>query len=170
MNAALWISILVILPPLAYSLQFTEATRLFGRALSDSDSATGFQAAISPPWETAVGLPIYGLTLTVIGASWYEFGFGRAMLTMITLFVGLSIGRRLLPKPESLHFKVLIIQSMANRYANYVRKGDLIRGNAMKMLLQRAGVDPALLAGQATDHESSSASRQTSDQADSRRL
>jgi hypothetical protein len=75
----------------------------------------------------------------------------------MTLFVGLSIGRRLLPKPDSVHFKALIIRSMANQYANFVRYGDHIRGDLMKMLLQKAGVDSDLLAGRATISEMSPA-------------
>jgi len=162
MNVALWISTIVLLPPLAYSLRFTEATLSFGRSLSESNSGTGFQAAISPPWETYFGLLIYGLTLAVVGASWYEFGIGRAILCVITLFVGLSIGRRLLPKPDGLHFKSLIIQSMANRYANFVRDGDHVRGDSMKMLLQKAGVDADLLAARPAGSVVS-ATTQTSD-------
>jgi hypothetical protein len=151
MNLALWAGTIALLPLLAYSLQFTAATLLLGRSLSESNSGTGFQAAISPPWETYFGLIIYGLTLALVGASWYEFGIGRALLCVITLLVGLSVSRRLLPKPDSLHFKALIIQSMANRYANFVRDGDHVRGDLMKMLLHKAGVDSDLLAGRATD-------------------
>jgi hypothetical protein len=162
MNASLWAGTIALLPLLAYSLQFTAATLLLGRTLSETNSGTGFQAAISPPWETYFGLLIYGLTLAVVGASWYEFGIGRAILCVLTLFIGLSIGRRLLPKPDSLHFKALIIQSMANRYANFVRGGDHVRGDAMKMLLQKAGVDPDLLAGR-TPGSVMSATMQTAD-------
>lgn len=150
MNVALWAGTIALLPFLAYSLQFTAATLLLGRSLSETNSGTGFQAAISPPWETNFGLLIYGLTVAVVGASWYEFGIGRAILCVITLIVGLSIGCRLLPTPDSMHFKALIIQSMANRYANFLRDDDQVRGNAMKMLLQKAGVDADLLAGRAT--------------------
>jgi hypothetical protein len=162
MNAALWAGTIVLLPFLGYSLQFTAATLLLGQALSESHSDTGFQAAISPPWETYFGLSIYGLTLAVVGASWYEFGIGRAILCVITLFVGLSICRRLLPKPDTLHFKTPIIRSMANRYANFVRDGDQVRGDLMKMLLYRAGVDSDLLARRTTD-SAMSATSQTSD-------
>lgn len=162
MNIALWAGTIALLPLLAYSLQFTAATLLLGRALSESNSGTGFQAAISPPWETCFGLLMYGLTLLLVGAWWYEFGVGRAILCVITLFAGLSIGGRLLPKPDSLHFKALIIQSMANRYANFVRDGDHVRGDAMKMLLLKAGVDSDLLAGRATD-SAVSATTQSSD-------
>jgi hypothetical protein len=74
MNVLLWISILAVLLPLAYSLRFTEATLLFGRALSETNSGTGFQAAISPPWETYFGLLIYGITLAVVGSRGTNLG------------------------------------------------------------------------------------------------
>jgi hypothetical protein len=147
-SIGLWIGTLALIPLLAYSLQFTEATLLVGRSLSDSDSKTGFQDAITPPWEAKLSLVIYGLTAADFAASWYEFGFGRAALCVIALFVGLLIARRILPKPDSPHFKVVIIRSMSNRYADYVRDGDQVRGNMMKMLLQRAGVDAASLSGE----------------------
>ncbi len=72
MNVALWISAIVLAMALAYSLRFTAATLSLGRALSETTSGTGYQAAISPPWETAFGLVIYGLTLTMIAFSWSE--------------------------------------------------------------------------------------------------
>jgi hypothetical protein len=144
-SIGLWIGTLVLIPFLAYSLQFTEATLLLGRSLSDSGSKTGFQDAITPPWESKLSLVTYGLTLALIAASWIQFGFGRATLCVIALFVGLLIARRILPKPDSLHFKVVIIRSMSNRFADYMRDGDQVRGDMMKMLLQRAGVDAASL-------------------------
>jgi hypothetical protein len=139
-SVALWIGTLALIPILGYSLQFTEATLLLGRSLSDSGSRTGFQNAITPPWEAKLSLVIYGLGLILVGLSWYEFGIGRAFLCVIALFVGLLIGRQLLPKPDSPHFKTIIVRSMSNRYADYVRAGDRIRGDLMKMLLQKAGV------------------------------
>jgi hypothetical protein len=147
MNAALWIATLVLVPVLGYELQFSAATLAFGRWLSDSNTATGFQAAVTPPWEAKVGLIIYGLTVTLIGFSGYEFGIVRAIFTVIILFFGLLLVRRLFPSPESPHFRALMIRSMANRYADFVRDGDQVRGDLMKMLLQKAGVDADLLAG-----------------------
>src|SRR5882724_437876 len=109
MNVALWIGTFVMVPLLGYELQFTAATLSFGRSLSDSNTGTGFQAAITPPWEAKVGLVIYGLTLALVGISWYEFGIVRALLSVAILFVGLLFVRWLLPSPESAHFKALII-------------------------------------------------------------
>jgi hypothetical protein len=139
-SLALWIAQFALIPILGYLLRFTEATLLLGRSLSESGSHTGLQGVVTPPWEARLSLVIYGLALTVIGLSWYEFGIGRAFVCTIALFVGSLIGRQLQPKPDSLHFKTIIIRSMSNRYADYVRVGDRVHGDLMKMLLQRAGI------------------------------
>lgn len=147
MNVALWISALVLALAVAYSLRFTEATLSLGRALSETNSGTGYQGAISPPWETAFGLIAYTLTLGMIAFSWYEFGIGRAILSLATFLLALLIFRRLLPGEDSPHFKHLIIRSMANRYANFVRDGDKVRAAAMRGLLEKAGVPPEVMSG-----------------------
>jgi hypothetical protein len=147
MNIALWISAVVLALAVAYSLRFTGATLSLGRALSETTSGTGYQAAISPPWEVAFGLVVYGLTLAMLAFSWYEFGIGRATLILVTMMIAAMVFRRLLPREASLHYKQLIIQSMARRYANFVRDGDAVRAAAMKGLLEKAGVPPEVLSG-----------------------
>jgi hypothetical protein len=147
MNIALWISVVVLALAVAYSLRFTAATLALGRALSETASGTGYQAAISPPWEVAFGLVVYGLTLAVLAFSWYAFGIGRALLSLATVIFATMLFRRFLPSEDSLHFKNLIIQSMSRRYANFVRDGDPVRAAAMKELLEKAGVPQEVLSG-----------------------
>lgn len=160
MNIAWWISTIILVPLLAYELQFTAATLAFGRLLSDDSHGTGFQSAITPPREANVALIIYGLTLTLVGFSWYEFGIGRAVLSVAVIFVGVLVASRMLPSPESPHFRALIIGSMASRYANFVRDGDPIRADAMKMLLQKAGAYPEPLAAASASSGPSAAADQ----------
>ena len=147
MYVVLWVSAIVLALPLAYSLRFTSATLAFGRALSATTSNTGYQAAISPPWEVAFGLVVYSLTTVMLGVSWYAFGLGRGALSLISLLLATMLFRRLLPAETSSHYKKLIIQSMASRYANFVRDGDTVRATAMKELLEKAGVPPEVLVG-----------------------
>jgi hypothetical protein len=147
MSIALWISAFVLALPVAYSLRFTEATLSFGRALGETTTGTGYQSAISPPWEVTFGLVMYSLTLGMLAFSWYAFGFGRAVLSLVTVFLALMLFRRFLPGKDSPHYRQLIMQSMARRYANFVRDGDSIRAAAMKTLLEKAGVPPELLSG-----------------------
>jgi hypothetical protein len=145
MSLTLWIGVILLAPAAAYSLRFTGATLALGRALSDTTSGTGYQASISPPWETAFGLVVYGLTLGVVAFSWYAFGIGRAVESLVTVFVATMVLRRFMPAEDSPHFKKLIIQSMANRYANFVRDGDTVRAAAMRGLLEKAGIPPEAL-------------------------
>lgn len=79
----------------------------------------------------------------------------NAIFKSLREHLGLLICRQVLPKPDGLHFKELIIRSMSNRYANYVRDRDQIRGDLMKMLLQRAGVDVARLSGEVAGNTTS---------------
>ena len=83
MNVALWISTIALALPVAYSLRFTGATLSLGKALGETTSGTGYQAAISPPWEVAFGLVVYGLTLAMLAFSWYAFGVGRAIVSLV---------------------------------------------------------------------------------------
>jgi hypothetical protein len=76
-------------PKVAGSNPAPATTKSFGRALSESTSGTGYQAAISPPWEVAFGLAVYGFTLCLLAASWYAFGIGRAALTLVIVFLAI---------------------------------------------------------------------------------
>jgi hypothetical protein len=147
MNVALWISVLVLALAIAYTSHFSGATLAFGRALSDTSSGTGYQDAVTPPWSANYGFVVYGLTLAMLALSWCEFGFGRAVLSLIAVFMAALLFRRILPGENSQHFKTLIIQSMSRRYADYVRDGDPVRAAAMKELLLKAGVPPEVLSG-----------------------
>jgi hypothetical protein len=147
MNVFLWVSIVVLALAVAYTTLLSVATLSLGRALSDTESRTGYQDAVTPPWSANFGVAVYGITLAVLGLSWYEFGIGRATLALIAFVVSILLSRRVLPREDSLHFKTLIIQSMSRRYANFVRDGDPIRATAMKALLEKAGVPPEVLSG-----------------------
>lgn len=147
MSFIVWLGTIVLALPLAYSFRFTGATLSLGRALSETTSGTGYQEAISPPWEVVFGLIVYSLTLAMLALSWFAFGVGRALLSFVTIFVATLIFRRLVPREDSPHYKRLIIQSMARRYANFVRDGDTVRAAAMKELLEKAGVPPDVLSG-----------------------
>jgi hypothetical protein len=147
MNVFLWISVIILAPAVAYTTQLSSATLSFGRALSETGSGTGYQDAITPPWSANFGIVVYGLALAMLALSWYEFGIGRAVLSLVAVFLLTLLSRRFLPREDSLHFKKLIVQSMSRRYANFVRDGDRIRAAAMKELLEKAGVPSEVLSG-----------------------
>jgi hypothetical protein len=141
LSAALWVSVLVLSLGLAYAIVFSEVTLALGRTLSDNGAGRGYQDAVTPPWQARLGSLIYVLTLIVIAFSWYEFGIGRAIGTVVVLFVGSMLWRRVLPQGHSTHYLKLIVTSMARRYADWVRSGDAVRAAAMAELLAKMGLD-----------------------------
>ena len=56
MEDLLWGAVLISTIALAYSLQFTRATLAVGLELSSTKTDTGFQNAVTPPWEVAFSL------------------------------------------------------------------------------------------------------------------
>jgi hypothetical protein len=140
LNLVLWIAIIGCGAAFAYSVTFSGATLAFGRALSSTNSPTGYQDAITPPWTAQFGFLVYGATLAVIALSWWTFGTLRGCSAIFVLFASALVFRRVFPGEGSLHFKGLIIKSMARRYADYVRNNDKVRAAAMKDLLDKAGV------------------------------
>ena len=94
MNTALWIAVLVVGFGLAYTITFTAATLSFGRELSTTDSPRGYQVAVTPPWQTNLGIFTYSAFVLVIATSWYAFGAARGGLTFLATVLVLLIARR----------------------------------------------------------------------------
>jgi len=126
---------------LRYDLNLTETTRLLGSSITDTDSKTGLQDAITPPWSTWVGITIYILSIVVNVLGFYLFGWKWGIGLTFLFLIFLTIAKFIVPKSESDHFYNMIFKSMINRYANYVKDNDLIRANAMKELLERMGLE-----------------------------
>jgi len=139
--ALLWVAVVILAFAFAYSLQFTAATLMMGRALSDSESGTGFQDAITPPWKTRIDLGIYAAILGAIGLGGWWKGPWDAVLILLSILIGAMVVRRLFPAPDSAHYRTLVIRSMSWRYANFVKHGDTVRAGVMGMLLRKAGAD-----------------------------
>jgi len=121
---------------------FSEATLLIGKSISDTDSKRGFQNAITPPWDTNLGLFTY---LIVVPASviygFIKYGWLAGIGAMAGLFFLMSFNKVvLLPKKDSEHFRALIIQSMIGRYADYTRDHNEFRASAMKELLEQLDI------------------------------
>lgn len=123
-----------------YVHALNSATLTLGRSISDTDTGTGFQDAITPPWSNNLAFFSYAVFVGVVGYGWYEFGwlFGIAITVGFFLIAGVNL--LLLPKSDSAHFRRLIVHSMMNRYANFVKSGDEIRASAMGTLLEKMGV------------------------------
>jgi hypothetical protein len=61
-------------------------------------------------------------------------------LTVAFVFVVALNKVIILPKTESEHFRRIIIQSMINRHANYVKDSDTHRASAMSMFMEKLGM------------------------------
>jgi hypothetical protein len=126
---------------LAYELRLTEATLHIGRALSRINSGRGLQDAITPPASAYVAFGVYGLVVLVIAFAFFQYGFPMGLAALLGLCVLVGVTRvLLLPKPDSAHFRGIVIRSMIRRHADYVRDGDELRAAAMADLLERAGI------------------------------
>ncbi len=142
MEIILWIFSVIFSFGFAYTMQFSMATLSLGRELSDFDSGTGFQNAITPPWQTNLAILVYVGCLAEVVAMWWVAGWFSAIGSILVIVIGSLFCKIILPKTTGDHYKNLIFQSMLSRYANYVRDGDHMRAQAMKNLLERAGLSP----------------------------
>jgi hypothetical protein len=141
LSTALWVSVFVLSFGLAYAIIFSEVTLALGRTLSGHGGGRGYQDALTPPWQARLSLLIYVLTLVAIALSWYEFGIGRGIATVVLLFAGSMLWRRVLPQGHSGHYLKLIVTSMVQRYADWVRRGDHVRAGVMAQLLGKMGLE-----------------------------
>jgi hypothetical protein len=131
----------VISLALAYVLTFTKATLAMGRSLSDAGTATGFQDAITPPRFTTATLFVYAACLCGVIYGIWAFGWLVGMGAGIGLFIAAGVNTALvLPKSNSEHFRKIILHSMINRHADYVKSGDALRASVMAELLAKAGI------------------------------
>jgi hypothetical protein len=138
----LWMLVAALTIAFAYTMQFSAATLSMGKALSGSGSKTGFQDAITPRWQTNFALTVYVGIAVSGGVMWWWLGWVSALAALAIIFVGSLLVKLVLPKPSGGHYQRLILQSMAARYAKYVRDGDVLRTDAMKQMLVKAGIDP----------------------------
>jgi len=141
MAMALWLFAGLIAVFFAYNMHFTQATLSFGRELAETSSGTGFQDAITPPWQTNFAMFSYFGIVAAIGTIWWQLGWLSGLGAIALILIGGGIVGALLPNKDSQHFRELIIGSMISRYADYARDGDQIRAEAMKDLLVKAGID-----------------------------
>ena len=124
-----------------YVLAFTGATLAIGRSLNNDETPTGYQDAITPPRFTSFALLVYSLSLGSIIFGFYVFGWIIALTAVVGLFVGAAANQALiLPKSDNQHFRNLIIHSMMNRHADYLKSGDTIRALAMAKLIEKLGI------------------------------
>jgi len=134
-----------------YDLAFTQTTLAIGKSLSDTGTGTGYQDAITPPPFSTFGILVYVVALAGVIYGFWAFGW----LTGLAVAIGLVVAARLnmvliLPKINDEHFRRLIIHSMINRHADYLKAGDTLRASVMAELLAKLGVPVAEFVAQMT--------------------
>lgn len=134
MTILLWLFVVFSILGFAWQVAFTQTTLALGRELSDTNSKTGFQNAVTPPWSTLIGIVIYAIGFATIAAIWWYEGWLYGVGTLVFIFI-LSMALSTQLAKYSTYFRLLIIRSMSNRYADFVRDGDHTRAQAMQHLL-----------------------------------
>jgi len=121
-----------------YQLGLVHACKIIGVKISDGTTDTGYQDAITPPSSTNFTLLIWALIsglmlFTLFGFGWSEFGIVVIILLGVTILAGVSI----IPNPDSTHYVRRIYHSMANRMADYQKQNDIVRADALNMLIEK---------------------------------
>jgi type IV secretory pathway VirB2 component (pilin) len=116
---------------LAFDLALTRTTLSMARSIAAESTARGIQNAITPPASTTLGLTVYGLVLAGIGYGWYRYGWRLELLAVPGFLLATSMNLLLIPKPGSAFFRGIVLRSLSNRFANYVKTGDDVRGAAV---------------------------------------
>ena len=126
---------------LGYVLAFTGATLSIGRSLSDAGTPTGYQDAITPPRFSTFAIVVYIICAGGLIYGFWRFGWLAGIGTIIAFVFVVALNKViLLPKSESEHFRKIVIHSMINRHANYLKAGDTLLASTMGMLLEKLGM------------------------------
>jgi hypothetical protein len=126
---------------LGYVLAFNSATLSIGRSLGDAATPTGYQDAITPPRFSTFAIAVYIICAGGLIYGFWRFGWLAGIGTVVAFVFVVTFNKVIiLPKTESEHFRKIIIHSMINRHANYLKAGDTLRASAMGMLLEKLGM------------------------------
>ncbi len=126
---------------LGYVLAFTGATLIIGRSLSGAGTPTGYQDAITPPRFSTFAIVVYIICAGGLIYSLWIFGWLVGTGIIVGFFLVVVLNKLIiLPKSDSEHFRKIIIHSMINRHANFLKAGDTLRASAIGMLLEKLGM------------------------------
>jgi hypothetical protein len=126
----------------AYSGNILSTTLWAGRAIAPPDTEalmpTGLQDAITPPWQTRLTLVwIIGYAALLIVGS-LQFWYFGVLAVGLALFVS-AVARALLPRRVDWYLR-LLMNSLANREANYQKQGDALRAEAARAMFTRVAL------------------------------
>ena len=151
MEPMIWALIALLSVLLAFTLAFSSATLLAGKALvlpSDLEAEesaegvnqlmhTGFQDAVTPPWSTILALMVYISIIASESIAWWVLGWRMGLLSIGVLIVSSVILKRLFNKFAQGFFIASIFKSMVRRSERWTLAGHQARADAMNNLLDR---------------------------------
>lgn len=138
-----WYLILIYLLSLVlgYVLAFTQTTLEIGKSLSDAGSPRGYQDAVTPPQFSGFAILTYVLSLGGVIYGFWEYGWVVGIGVFFGLFFTTAVNIALiLPKINGPHFRNIVVHSMINRHADYLKSNDTLRASIMAELLTKLGI------------------------------
>lgn len=126
---------------LGYVLAFTQTTLAIGKSLSDAGTPRGYQDTVTPPQFGRLAILIYALSLGGVIYGFWEYGWLVGLGFFVALFFATAVNIALiLPKINGTHFRNIVVHSMINRYADYLKSNDTLRTSIMAELLTKLGI------------------------------
>tara|TARA_X000001036_G_C20260298_1_gene635909 strand:- start:177 stop:626 length:450 start_codon:yes stop_codon:yes gene_type:complete len=122
--------------PFRLDIGFRNFNKEVGLELSRTKMGTGYQDAITPPKLNYVTYVFWPLNLFIIFGSFADFGAMGFIILGIFILSNVLTGIYILPKLNNFFLRILL-NSMTNRHANYVRDGDDIRAKAIEGILNK---------------------------------
>lgn len=109
-----------------------------GKAISDTDSKTRFQDAVTPPILTTITMAVRALSAALIGWAFWSFGVATGFYIIIVFWiVSIIAGVMFVPKSDSAHWVKMIYVSRSRRVADDRKAGDNMRADAAESLTKR---------------------------------
>ena len=122
-----------------YMVALSQGCLFIGKAISDGQSKTGFQDAITPPLATGVAALLYALSVALIVFAFWHEGLRDGSLAAFSLVFWIFVGGFIVPKPNSGHWVRMVFRSIVKRTADYAKAGDVMRAEPAGMLAKRIG-------------------------------
>ena len=129
---------------LRFDVEFRNFNKEVGLELSSTKTGTGYQDAITPPKLNWLSIPVYiFLILILINAFFDKTGSISLGFTVLGIIIVTAVisGVILHPpkKPPILRkfYLKTLYKSMTNRYADYKKKNDHVRADAMQTLIKK---------------------------------
>ena len=129
-------AVVIIAAIIRYMLGLSQACLYVGKAISETDTKTGFQDAVTPPMASNIALITWAAAIALIGYGVWQFGAITGAIAIGILILTIIVaGAIAIPQPNSRHFVQMIYHSLANRVANYAKANDHMRSEAAAMLV-----------------------------------